>query len=139
MAGRAPDTLPRATDWTARAACRDDDPEIYFDERAKSGLACAYCPVRGVCLEEALTAEGSLGADERFGIYGGLTSRERVTIARERGFGPRRHSGGRRLAACGTEAAYNRHVRNGDVIDEPCRRAHTAEAARMRAMRRAVR
>lgn len=29
------------------------------------------------------------------------------------------------LAPCGTQSAYQRHVRNREPIDEPCRIAHT--------------
>ncbi|MFE9448359.1 hypothetical protein [Streptomyces sp. NPDC006739] len=35
---------------------------------------------------------------------------------------PRR---GQAIAPCGTQSAYTRHVRNGEPIDEPCRRANT--------------
>ncbi|MFJ2292134.1 hypothetical protein ACIOG7_10535 [Streptomyces sp. NPDC087894] len=30
-----------------------------------------------------------------------------------------------KLAGCGTKSAYDRHVRNGEGIDEACRIAHT--------------
>lgn len=128
MAGRAPDTLTRATAWTDQAACRFDDPDDYFDERSLAGLSCGVCPVRETCLAEALAAEGNAGPDERFGIYGGLTSKERAALAFNGGVQRRRHSGGRPLAPCGTEAAYNRHCRNGEPIDDACRRAHTQYA-----------
>lgn len=33
------------------------------------------------------------------------------------------------LEPCGTEAAYRRHKRNGEPIDDPCRLAHNAKRA----------
>jgi hypothetical protein len=36
---------------------------------------------------------------------------------------------GRLLADCGTESAYNRHVRKGEPIDDACRRANTKAKA----------
>ncbi|MCW2897805.1 MAG: hypothetical protein JWO67_70 [Streptosporangiaceae bacterium] len=36
---------------------------------------------------------------------------------------------GRPLAPCGTESAYNRHVRKGEPIDDACRRANTKAKA----------
>jgi WhiB family transcriptional regulator, redox-sensing transcriptional regulator len=72
-------------DWRHRAACRDEDPELFFPlsdigpgarqaERAKS--VCARCPVRAQCLEYALDN----GLDH--GIYGGTTESERWMLRR---------------------------------------------------------
>jgi WhiB family redox-sensing transcriptional regulator len=72
-------------DWRHRAACRDNDPELFFPvsdmgpgarqaERAKA--VCARCPVRAQCLEYALDN----GLDH--GIYGGTTESERRTLRR---------------------------------------------------------
>ena len=44
------------------------------ERRAKS--ICAACPVRQRCLEYAIAA------DERYGIWGGLTKDERRTVRR---------------------------------------------------------
>lgn len=78
-------TLPVQTvhqDWRDDAACRDQDPELFFaldDTTAQRALAiCAGCPVRSACLEHAL-ANG-----ERHGIWGGTTEHERRTLLRER-------------------------------------------------------
>ncbi|MBO3663723.1 hypothetical protein [Microbacterium stercoris] len=38
---------------------------------------------------------------------------------------------GRPKAPCGTDAAYRRHLRNGEPVDDACRQAHT-EAQRER-------
>lgn len=129
MARRAPDTLTPAPSWRDRAACRADDPDLYFDERTPAGaLSCGVCPVRAQCLAEAMEWEGNAGPGDRHGIYGGLTSKARARLAGTRGVKPRRHSGGRPLAPCGTESAYNRHVRRDEPIDDRCRQAHAAEA-----------
>ncbi len=66
--------------WVVFGACRDADPDLFFPrtrEDADHALAvCASCPVRPECLEYAFEA------GERFGIWGGLTDKERRKLAR---------------------------------------------------------
>lgn len=78
-------------DWTD-AACRDEDPEIWFP-KPKPGREtdysipreiCAACPIRERCLEYAMQREGSRAADSRWGMWGGLTGIERANLARRR-------------------------------------------------------
>lgn len=61
--------------WRARAICAQTDPESFFPEKGGSTReakrVCLTCEVRGECLEYALLH------DERFGIWGGLSERER--------------------------------------------------------------
>ncbi len=61
--------------WMLEAKCLDADPEAFFPEKGGSTREakriCATCPVREECLDFALTQ------DERFGIWGGLSERER--------------------------------------------------------------
>lgn len=66
-------------DWRHRAACRDEDPELFFPigesgpalRQAGAALAvCARCPVRSECLTDAIE-KGDL-----YGVRGGLTERE---------------------------------------------------------------
>ncbi len=61
--------------WMLEAKCLDADPEAFFPEKGGSTREakriCATCPVRGECLDYALAN------DERFGIWGGLSERER--------------------------------------------------------------
>lgn len=68
--------------WQQRAACRGSDPELFFPDRGEDAdpakKICADCPVRQECLEAAL-ARG-----ERFGIWGGMSERERRKIRRTR-------------------------------------------------------
>jgi WhiB family transcriptional regulator, redox-sensing transcriptional regulator len=64
-----------ALGWQERALCAQTDPEAFFPEKGGSTReakrVCLTCDVRGDCLEYALMN------DERFGIWGGLSERER--------------------------------------------------------------
>ena len=68
-------------DWQERALCAQTDPEAFFPEKGGSTREakriCAGCDVRAECLEYALAH------DERFGIWGGLSERERRRLRRE--------------------------------------------------------
>ena len=68
--------------WQARANCMGVDPDLFFPERGASTReakeVCRGCVVREDCLEYAL-ANG-----EKFGIWGGLSERERRRIRRMR-------------------------------------------------------
>lgn len=72
--------------WQERAACKGMDQDVFYgpdapessaeriarEEKAKS--VCASCPVREQCLNYALTQ------NEVYGIWGGMTERERRAI-----------------------------------------------------------
>jgi WhiB family redox-sensing transcriptional regulator len=71
-------------DWRDRAACRDEDPELFFPigntgpallqiEEAKA--VCRVCPVAAECLEWALDS----GQDA--GVWGGLAEEERRALS----------------------------------------------------------
>lgn len=66
--------------WQDRALCAQTDPEAFFPEKGGSTReakkVCASCDVRSECLEYALEN------DERFGIWGGLSERERRKLKR---------------------------------------------------------
>jgi WhiB family redox-sensing transcriptional regulator len=72
------DTDPLA--WQEDALCAQTDPEAFFPEKGGSTRdakrICAQCTVRAECLEYALKN------DERFGIWGGLSERERRRLRR---------------------------------------------------------
>ena len=61
--------------WRLDALCAETDPEAFFPEKGGSTReakrVCSGCAVRDECLESALAN------DERFGIWGGLSERER--------------------------------------------------------------
>lgn len=66
--------------WAAiDALCAQTDPEIFFPEKGGSTReakqVCAACFVAAECLDYALTM------GERFGIWGGLSERERRAIS----------------------------------------------------------
>jgi WhiB family transcriptional regulator, redox-sensing transcriptional regulator len=71
---------PEQQGWQERALCAQTDPEAFFPEKGGSTREakriCAGCEVRAECLEYALTF------DERFGIWGGLSERERRKLKR---------------------------------------------------------
>jgi WhiB family transcriptional regulator, redox-sensing transcriptional regulator len=65
----------------ARAACRNADPDALFVQGAaqnRAKLICRGCPIRTECLADAL--------DNRteFGVWGGMTERERRALLRRR-------------------------------------------------------
>ena len=66
--------------WQERALCAQTDPEAFFPEKGGSTREakriCQGCEVRGECLDYALAH------DERFGIWGGLSERERRRLKR---------------------------------------------------------
>ncbi len=66
--------------WQTDALCAQTDPEAFFPEKGGSTRdakrICTSCDVRGECLEYALNN------DERFGIWGGLSERERRKLKR---------------------------------------------------------
>lgn len=61
--------------WMIQAKCLDADPNAFFPEKGGSTREakriCGICSVREECLQYALENE------ERFGIWGGLSERER--------------------------------------------------------------
>lgn len=67
-------------DWREQARCAETDPEIFFPDKGGSTRdakgVCLVCDVRHDCLQEALDN------DERFGIWGGLSERERRKLKR---------------------------------------------------------
>lgn len=75
------DPAPLTPDqWQERALCAQTDPEAFFPEKGGSTREakkiCLGCEVRSECLEYALAH------DERFGIWGGLSERERRRLKR---------------------------------------------------------
>lgn len=69
--------------WQDLALCAETDPEAFFPEKGGSTReakrVCAACAVRLECLTWALDN------DERFGIWGGMSERERRRFKRKGG------------------------------------------------------
>jgi WhiB family redox-sensing transcriptional regulator len=68
-------------DWTAYGLCGREQPDALFVSGAaqrQARILCANCPVRVECLVDAL--------DHRvpFGVWGGMTERERRALLRAR-------------------------------------------------------
>lgn len=75
--------------WELIARCRDENPDLFFPDRQtspekkaaateKAKAFCGECVVSETCLEYALTH------GEKFGIWGGLSERERRKLRRQR-------------------------------------------------------
>jgi WhiB family transcriptional regulator, redox-sensing transcriptional regulator len=68
-------------DWADRAACKGMDPDELFVQGAAQNrvkLICRGCPVRTECLAHALDSR------QEFGVWGGMTERERRALLRRR-------------------------------------------------------
>lgn len=101
MVDRLPGAVAETWDWQLRAACRSMETAVFFmpdgsrgpqrtrrEQLAKS--VCQHCPVLAQCLDHALRVR------EPFGVWGGLTAREREELRDKRrsrsfsGLGPAR-------------------------------------------------
>ena len=91
--GHAPDlTPPTPEPWMDAALCAQvGDPELWFglsqsaysadEDGQRESVAkgvCSRCPVSADCLDYALLT------DERYGIWGGMTRKERLDYKRAR-------------------------------------------------------
>lgn len=76
--------------WQDYANCRGADADLFFPERGastrKAKAICNACEAREACLEFALTQ------GEKFGIWGGMSERERRRVRRDRIVASRRAS-----------------------------------------------
>lgn len=124
---------PRGVDlsWQVDALCAQTDPEAFFPEKGGSTRAaksvCASCPVQPECLAYALES------GERFGIYGGMSERERRRMPKPEAPDPalggscsnghpwtkasagRYPGGGRRCRICANVAAQKVREKNRGV------------------------
>jgi WhiB family redox-sensing transcriptional regulator len=64
--------------WREKAACRDEDPELFYSSDEHSQILgkaiCGRCIVRGECLDNALKTH------QPDGIWGGKTASEREEL-----------------------------------------------------------
>jgi hypothetical protein len=105
------------THWRDQAACRDEDPELFFPMpsdaagQQEAAAVCARCPVRVECRAAA----------QKYGVWGGEYFDPNAIEApsrRGRRPEPREH---------GTKRGYHRHVRDKEPICEACRAAYSAD------------
>lgn len=123
-------------EWADRRACVEVEPAMFFVERGDTAGAnrakaiCAGCEVRAECLAYALTSPR-----ERFGIWGGLTVKDRRSLHLGDPIPPVRFTEmpapvesfdrRRRAIPHGTEAGYRGHQRHGEAPCDQCRAAHS--------------
>ncbi len=75
-------STPRGDDraWVTKALCRETDPEALFVRGAaqrKAAVICRHCPVMQECAAEALDNK------VEFGIWGGMTERQRRALLKQ--------------------------------------------------------
>lgn len=67
-------------DWQTRALCRGVEPEVFFpvndNDAWRAKEICGMCEVREPCLAFSLTNR------ERYGVWGGVTEKERLEMLR---------------------------------------------------------
>lgn len=100
--------------WRTDAACRDADPAIFYPSPPKgrrpdaaipaveydaARAICNQCPVKDPCLDFAMAAENG----QRYGMFGGLTERERASLP------------WRLCAECGARFPARRNGKGGSV------------------------
>jgi WhiB family redox-sensing transcriptional regulator len=119
-------------DWQNLAVCASADPEVWFPEKGGSTQEakkiCLSCPVRRQCLQSALDR------DERFGVFGGYSERERRSLktADQQSTASDRSREARTLEAptvgpmCGTESGAKTHSRRGERSCRACQSAATS-------------
>jgi hypothetical protein len=139
------------TTWKLKGLCAQTDPDIFFPEKgaptSRAMAVCMACEVRAQCLEYAMQN------NERFGVWGGLSESKRRELRKKlptpapapkpvtiRPALPRPvHTGGNPLAPCGTEAAYRRHKRYKEPVDDACEAGHKEWLDKSRERRRRTR
>jgi WhiB family transcriptional regulator, redox-sensing transcriptional regulator len=87
---RLPVPIIEEWDWQYEGTCRSVDPEVFFPPDSERGPVrqrrelqakeyCQSCPVLDRCREHALVVQ------EPYGVWGGLTPRERDRILHQPG------------------------------------------------------
>lgn len=132
-ASTEPDRYAAGDDWRSDAACRGEDPALFFPGRGGSvdaALAvCDRCPVRAECADA--------GRTEYSGVWGGMSERQRRLLRSHRLDCPRC---GRQFATVtmrsahqttcgrpvrhGSIAGYSAHRRSGETPCPPCAEAY---------------
>jgi WhiB family redox-sensing transcriptional regulator len=122
-------------DWMLDAECTRERPELFYPEPAGRSVTeakkvCARCSVTTECLAFAL-AHGEIN----YGVWGGLSVKERQRLVPSRGRGRRRIP----LAIeHGTEKGYHAHYRRGEQACAWCREASAAAHQRRVEQRRSA-
>lgn len=107
-------------DWLDNANCKGMDPSLFHPVRhdmrgvAEAKAVCAGCEVSAECLTWALDN------NERTGIWGGTSEKERRQLRKA-------HPPKPKVVRCGTPAAYRAHLRRGEAPCWSCRAAMATE------------
>lgn len=104
-------------DWQERGLCAQTDPEVFFPENGgttkPAKRICLACDVRAECLQYALDH------DERFGVWGGLSERDRRRLKKR---------GVKAVAAAVTEARHGTDATQAATVTRlPEQRPQTAQ------------
>ncbi len=83
-------TLDPPPTWTLSALCAQSDPDAWFPEGQEDFDApmriCRRCTVRAECLDLAMSIESKAPHHRgRYGIWGGLSPRQRHNLANKKG------------------------------------------------------
>ena len=115
-------TTDPGTDWRTRAACLDEDPELFFPigttgtalaQIAEAKAVCARCPVAAQCLAFAIDT------GQQYGVWAGLDQHVRAKRTRSLRAWPTK-------VQHGTWQGYDAHRRRKQDPCEACRAAHSA-------------
>lgn len=113
---------PDRGNWQDDALCAEIGGDTWYPDKGGSTKEakkiCLECPVRAECLQYALDH------DERFGIWGGKSERERRKMRQPLTPRPPR-ARPTTAARCGTEAGAKAHANRGETACDACKQAST--------------
>lgn len=77
------------TEWMVDAACAEVYPDTFYPPagtgKTRDALrVCAGCPVRARCAEYVMAMEAETEAEARYGVWGGMTVKQREALADRR-------------------------------------------------------
>lgn len=111
-------TLIERPEWMADANCRGTNVTVFFPGENTPVTAaremCRRCDVQAECLAYAINN------NERHGVWGGRSERQRRTLRRGA------------IAQCGTVQGYLHHLRLGQTPCDPCTEKHESYNASRR-------
>jgi len=111
--------------------CAEVDPDLWFPEVGQSNKEakdiCRDCEVRDACLQ------WSLNADERYGVWGGVSATERSRLRKRKPLGRPESD-----IVHGTERGARAHERRGESACRACRDACNAAYTRRQAKQTAI-
>lgn len=121
-----PDPRSDELHWMTEALCTQVPADVFFPEKGQSAddalMICEDCSVQFDCLQYAVET------GQRFGIWGGMTERERRKIRRT----PAKRS---LKAPHGTSARYRQHHRDNERACTACRDAEKLRRQELRERR----